>query len=585
MFRRLFTVALPGLIAIILISAADLAAFNLLDSAATQAQRISQASATVAKLKNDLVELTVTLDDMTAATTRYSSTLYLLKRANLLSDHQAVAALDLSQLAALDQAQQEQVLISLRALLQDLQGLDQQAQDDQAAGARLWATQVRNSVLKTQVLTNTLADRLAQQAQQLRQDNTTFVLWSRPGLVGFALLTVLASVAMAAWRARSTAQPITRLQQQMALLAAGDLTMPPRPAGAATEQDALALLEQDYLRTIAVLRPVIGRIQGDATHISSVAGELSAASSQQASGARQQEAAISEVTTTIEELHQTAGQIAEAATSVASIAGQALLAANRGQEAVQDSIMGMALIKTRVNDITLRILALAEQSQRINEVVDLIATIAAQTHILALNAAVESASAGEAGQRFSVVAAEVKKLAQRSVAATKDVRTILVQIQAATAAAVMATEEGLKESDRGVTLAGQSGDANEIIIAMVEQTAQLASAISMATQQQRTASEQVVATMREMTEVTRQSAQGSDQAAQAAQQLSDIAHGLRQATHHFAVEVTNGPPPENTPAAPPPGTPPSRRPRARRRTRAIQQEIIAIPADNLTALL
>jgi methyl-accepting chemotaxis protein len=134
-----------------------------------------------------------------------------------------------------------------------------------------------------------------------------------------------------------------------------------------------------------------------------------------------------------------------------------------------------------------------------------------------------------------VVAAEVKKLAQRSVAATKDVRAIIVQIQAATAAAVMATEEGLKETDHGVNLAHQSGDANDDIISMVERTAQLANAISLATQQQRTASEQVVATMREVADVTRQAAASSQQASGAANELSGIAHELRRASQGFKV--------------------------------------------------
>ena len=127
-----------------------------------------------------------------------------------------------------------------------------------------------------------------------------------------------------------------------------------------------------------------------------------------------------------------------------------------------------------------------------------------------------------------MVAGEVKKLAQRSVAATKEVRTIIAQIQAATSAAVMATEEGLKETEQGVSLAHQSGDANEDIISMVERTAQLANAISLATQQQRTASEQVVATMREVADVTRQAAVSSRQTLEAVNQLSAAAHNLEQ---------------------------------------------------------
>jgi methyl-accepting chemotaxis protein len=111
-----------------------------------------------------------------------------------------------------------------------------------------------------------------------------------------------------------------------------------------------------------------------------------------------------------------------------------------------------------------------------------------------------------------------------------------VQVQAATNAAVMATEDGLKETEKGVEVAHQSGDANEDIIQMVERTAQLANAISLATQQQRTASEQVVATMRDIAQGTRQTAAGSQQAANAATELSDIALELRGVSQGFAIE-------------------------------------------------
>ncbi|MDQ2807809.1 MAG: methyl-accepting chemotaxis protein, partial [Chloroflexota bacterium] len=244
-------------------------------------------------------------------------------------------------------------------------------------------------------------------------------------------------------------------------------------------------------------------------------------------------------------------QIADAAASVAAAAEQALLSAGHGQEAVRDSIIGMAMIRSRVNDITSRILALSAQSQRISEIIDLIDTMAGQTHILALNAAVESAGAGgEVGERFGVVASEVKKLAQRSAAATREVRAVIAQVQAATNAAVMATEDGLKETEKGVGLAHQSGDANEDIIGMVERTAQLANAISLATQQQRTASEQVVATMREIASSTRQTTASSRQAASAAGDLSDIAGDLRAVSTGFVVAGDDSPEPPADPPGP-----------------------------------
>ncbi len=225
--------------------------------------------------------------------------------------------------------------------------------------------------------------------------------------------------------------------------------------------------------------------------------------SHQLAQAQEHAAGLAQVTVTIEELSETATQIAEAAVSVATAAAQAITSANRGQEAVQESVVGMDRIRSRVNDIIARILALSTQMQRVDEIVTMLNEIAAQTHITALNAAVESAGAGAAGQRFSVVASEVKKLAQRSQGATREAREILAQVQAATAAAVMATEEGLKEADRGQRLAQQSGEANTDIIEMVSQTAQLATTIGLATGQQRTALAQVAVTMRAMLERTR----------------------------------------------------------------------------------
>jgi methyl-accepting chemotaxis protein len=397
-----------------------------------------------------------------------------------------------------------------------------------------WVSSVRGQMDGVDQRLSNLSARVSGTANASASETRTYVSNVQWSILALSLLAILLSLGLAVLFTRNTIRPILRLRAHMARVATGDLTPPAWRATASG--DELETLEAEYQRTLDRLGPLIRQIQEDASHISSSAAEISAAATQQASGSSEQAAAITEVTVTVEELNQTAVQIAEAAGSVAAAAEQALVSANRGQDAVRDSILGMAMIKSRVNDITARILALSEQSQEIGEVIEVINQIAARTHILALNAAVESAGAGQQGLRFGVVAAEVKKLAQRSVAATKEVRTLIAEIQAATAAAVMATEEGLKETDRGVGLAHQSGDANEDIISMVERTAQLANAISLATQQQRTASEQVVATMREVAEVTRQAAVSSRQAAAAAGQLSGIAGELRGASQGFRLE-------------------------------------------------
>lgn len=264
--------------------------------------------------------------------------------------------------------------------------------------------------------------------------------------------------------------------------------------------------------------------------LSAAASQLLSSSHQQASGATEQASAVAQVSTTIEELGTTARQIAIAAEQVAEAAGQTLENLSEGQDAVDRSIQAMDRIRSRVQDVSARVLSLGERSQQIGEIIDLINDLSDETHLLALNAAIEAAGAGEHGRRFAVVAAEVKSLANRALAAAKEVKGVIAEIQQATNAAVLAAEEGGKEVERGVELAHSAGQVMDAIVMVAERTAQSGAEISLATAQQQSASEQVVESMREIADVARQTAAGARQMADAAQMLTAVAERLHGIT-------------------------------------------------------
>jgi methyl-accepting chemotaxis protein len=323
--------------------------------------------------------------------------------------------------------------------------------------------------------------------------------------------------------------PVNRLRNRLLHLADGDLSTNLN----VSNQDQFGELANTFNQSIARLGTMVGQVQRQARKVSGTAEEIAGASRHSAQISVEQAGAVTQATVTIEELSHTAQQIAEAATLVANAAEQALNSVNDGQETAQESITGNTNLKLRVREITDRILALSERSQRVGHIIEQVASIADQTHLLALNAAIESAAAGENGKRFAVVASEVKRLADRSRQATKDVQAVLGEIQDATNASVMATEQGMKEAERGVILAYRAGDVNESIIQMVERTVQLANAISLATQQQRSASEQVVASMRHLSTVIGDAAASAQQSSDLALTLDRIAQELTRVSGQF----------------------------------------------------
>ncbi len=280
------------------------------------------------------------------------------------------------------------------------------------------------------------------------------------------------------------------------------------------------------LPIVAIMKSITRPLGNAVTVLSSSSAELTAQALSQSAGATEQAASVAEVTATVEELSRTARQIAEASGRVAQTAEHNLRSAESAHTAVEETVAGMETLKTKVHNLAEKILALGEKAQQISVVVNIINEFAGDTHLLALNASIEAAGAGEHGKRFGVVAAEVKRLAERVVQATSEIRTLIGEVQSATNGAVMSAEDGAREAEHGSALAVRSGEAITEILRQVQGTFGLAQEISLATQQQGQASEQVARTMHDVSMVAQQAASSAQQAQAAAEELRGVAERL-----------------------------------------------------------
>ncbi len=299
--------------------------------------------------------------------------------------------------------------------------------------------------------------------------------------------------------------------------------------------DEFGTLARSYNQMLDLIVYLLRQTHESSDRLAKAASEILSATEQQASGSAEQAASISQTTATMEELAATYRQIADNANQVVSMAEASLGSAESGQQAVMNTLTSMEEIKDRSQSSANKILSLGERSQQIGQVLAIINSIADQTKILALNAAIEAARAGEAGKGFSVVAIEIRKLAESVVDSTSEISTIMTEIQSAANELVIETEQELKQVQGGVELAHVTGESLDQILEMVEQTTVAAKEISAATQQQKSATDQVVKAMREVAAVAQQTAAGVREVASSAEQLSSMAKESSQVGSAFRI--------------------------------------------------
>jgi methyl-accepting chemotaxis protein len=304
-------------------------------------------------------------------------------------------------------------------------------------------------------------------------------------------------------------------------------------AGRRSDDDPLILLGHNLNELTSSLQGMIVQTRQAASNLNSASTEILSVTSQQATGASEQSAAIAQATTTVAEVKAIVQQSVVRARQVADTSQRTVEVSRSGHQAVQQTIASMRQIKARVEGIAENILALSEQTQQIGEIIATVNDIAAQSNMLALNASIEAARAGEHGKGFAVVAVEVRNLAEQSRQATAQVKAILSDIQRATNATVMVTEEGTKGVDEGVRLTAQTQGIIEQLAGVIDESAQVAMQLVVSGEQQASGIEQIALAMQDINQATKQSLSGTRQAEKAAQELDALARSLTETVAQY----------------------------------------------------
>ncbi len=312
-------------------------------------------------------------------------------------------------------------------------------------------------------------------------------------------------------------------------IAAGNLKVQVKPQ---SERDVLG---GAFAKMVENLRDVTGEIKEGVNVLATSASEIMSSTALVASGTAETATAMSQTTATVEEVKQTAHVSNQKAKNVSDTAQKVVQVSQGGKKSVSETIEGMNRIREQMEAIAESTVRLSEQGQAIGEIIASVNDLAERSNLLAVNAAIEAAKAGEHGRGFAVVAQEIRSLAEQSKQATAQVRTILSDIQQATNAAVMATEQGSKAVEAGVRQSGEAMEAIRTLSDGIAESAQAATQIAASSHQQLVGMDQVALAMENIKQASAQNAASTKQTETTAQGLHELGQKLKQLVERYEV--------------------------------------------------
>jgi methyl-accepting chemotaxis protein len=383
-------------------------------------------------------------------------------------------------------------------------------------------SEIRNLIVALAGDEQSLLRQRVEQAKASAQATSQVILYA--SILGLALVAVIG-----VWIHRSITRPLAEFQKFVTAVGAGDLTQ----QSALTGGDELGRLAQSLNGMVNGLKDVALQTRGATDNLNSAVVEILASAKQQAASTGERAAACQETNATMQQVSQSCRQMSERAKQVAATAEAISVASHSGLETVQDTNRSMESIREQAEAVAENVVALSEKTQMVGEIVATVNDIAEQSHLLALNAAIEAAAAGEHGRSFSVVAGEIKNLADQSKEATVQVKSILGDIQKGINSSVMLTEEVVKRVELGKRLADQAASTTREMTSSIQESVQAFQQIMAGTNQQQIGFEHVMQAVKDIGQSSEQAASGTREMERAAADLAALGQQLRKATDRY----------------------------------------------------
>ena len=360
---------------------------------------------------------------------------------------------------------------------------------------------------------------------------------SRYWVIGLLVCASVIGFLIATGIARSLSAAATNMLTQIREIAANNLAISDLEINSEDELGHTGLALNAMKNN---LRQLIQGIAGTAEHVASASEEISSSASQQSQGAETQRDQTAQVATAMQEMSSTVAQVSDNSSKAADASRRAAETAREGGSIVEESLNKMRRIADSVEGTAKKMEELGRSSDQIGRIAGVIDDIADQTNLLALNAAIEAARAGEQGRGFAVVADEVRKLAERTTTATKEIAQMIQNIQSETKVAVSAMAEGTKQVEEGVESTSRAGESLKHIIRVSEEVGEMITHIATAATEQSSATEEINKNMEQIAKLVKESAEGAQQSAHACQELSGLALDLQNTVSKFKLGDGDG---------------------------------------------